>query len=251
MAYSERPYAAGYSSSGLFPTGVKWLLTVNIAVFVLSVLAAGTRFSDVIQAMTLYPEKAIGEGHLWQLFTYQFIHGGIMHILGNMLGLYFFGQLVERAWGTKEFLKYYFLCAVGAGICVCVLGYLTGTQYLGTVGASGAVFGLLLAGAMLFPDQIFLFFLVYPLKLKHVAWIYGGIAFLGLVSSHAGGVSDIAHLGGMLFGYSYIKTKRVRRPSKRLPSLMQWYRDWKLQRAKKKFQVYLRKHEGDRDRWTH
>jgi membrane associated rhomboid family serine protease len=250
MAYSERPYAAGYSSYGLFPSGVKWLLTVNIAVFVLSVLLAGTAVGEVFSRLALIPAVAIGQFHIWQIFTYQFLHGGILHILGNMLGLYFFGQLVERAWGTQEFLKYYFLCAVGAGICVVVMAYLTGTQHTPTIGASGAVFGLLLAGAMLFPDQPFLFFLVYPLKLKHVAWIYGGIAFLGLVSARGGGVSDIAHLGGMLFGYVYIKTKRTRKSSRPVVSLMQWYKEWKLQRAKKKFQVYLRKHNSDRDRWV-
>lgn len=263
MAYSERSYSRGYLSFDTFPTGVKWLLIVNVAVFLLtflsSIIAGPSVTMSFVRGLELYPYQVVEQGRLWQLVTYFFLHLDPMHLLGNMLALYFFGPLLERrVWGMKRFLQFYFLCGIGAGLCVVLAAYLTGGQGVPTLGASGAVYGVLLGGAMYFPDEIILFFLVYPLKLKHVAWIYGGLAFLGSLGAGSG-VSHVAHLGGMIFGYFYIKSlgtkslngiRSSRVASNPLRQAQEWYKEWKLRRARKKFEVYMQKRQGDRDRWV-
>src|SRR5437899_873151 len=125
MAYSTRSYATGYSSSGFFPKGVKWLLITNIALFVVYFFAArsgwGQIFSD-FYGFGLVPAAVVHSFAIWQLFTYMFLHdpGGFGHILFNMLALWMFGADLERHWGTRKFLKFYFLCGIGAGLCVVV-----------------------------------------------------------------------------------------------------------------------------------
>lgn len=256
MPYSERPYTLGYSGSGLFPKAVRWLLISNIALFVLYFFARLSEADGLFEPFGLRPSDVVERLRVWQLFTYMFLHdpNGFGHILINMLMLWMFGADLERAWGTRRFLNYYFLCGVGAGICVVIAGFLFDHSSGRTIGASGSIYGLLLAFGMLYPDRQILFSFLFPIKAKYFVMIFGGIAFLSSFDPRAGGVSHVAHLGGMIFGYVYLKSKAFRRPSAKLDlqrTLRGWYQEYKLQRAKRKFQVYLKKHGQDRDRFVH
>jgi membrane associated rhomboid family serine protease len=173
-----------------------------------------------------------------------FLHGGIGHLLFNMLALWMFGLPLEQTWGTRGFLKYYFFCGIGAGICDVLVNFALGHHNTSTIGASGGIYGLLLAFGVLFPDTTLLMNFLFPIKAKYLVMIYAAVALLSALGSGNSGVSNVAHLGGMLFGLMYL---RVPIPGVRflhLPDAGGWYRQWKMQRAKKKFQVYMRKHDG-------
>ena len=135
---------------------------------------------------------------------------------------------------------------MGAGLCVILAGYATSTPFVPTIGASGAIFGLLLAFGMLFPDATVLFSFLFPIKAKYMVMIVGAITFLSSLQVNTG-VSHIAHLGGMLFGFLLLKTGQGQKAmyKRRGPSLLkrvnQYWTDYKLRRARKKFQVYMSK----------
>jgi len=266
MAYSTRFRSTGFSWSGAFPPGVKWLLIVNTAVFLLYFMLTASGLGPLLSGFALRPYDVL-HGQVWQLFTYTFLHDpyGFAHILFNMLTLWMFGQTLERDWGTKRFLQYYFLCAVGAGICVVVANLLFGNLMTRTIGASGAIYGLLMAFGMLYPRQQVLFFFLFPIEARWFVLILGAIAFLSSFGAAGGGVSHIAHLGGMIFGYFYLKSglmnrrvtvrgygtpARIYRPSLS-ERVREQYKQWKLQRARRKFEVYLRKREKDSDKYVH
>jgi membrane associated rhomboid family serine protease len=165
-----------------------------------------------------------------------------------MLMLWMFGADLERDWGTRRFLKYYFLCGIGAGLCVVLMALLRPREmYAPAFGASGAIFGLLLAFGVVYADRIILMMLLFPMKAKYAVLIFGAIEFLSL-GEQGSVASHIAHLGGMVFGYIYLKV-RFKRFSP-LASVQGWYRNRKTERARRRFQVYLRKRGPDRDRWV-
>ncbi len=248
MAYSTRSYARPYAMSGGLPWGIKWLLIVNVAIFLLGYFSRGTRVEDFLSYFALVPEAVVKLLFIWQIATYMFLHGGIWHILWNMLALWMFGTEIERTWGTQRFLKFYFFCGAGAGVCVILANYLFGDPHVATIGSSGAIYGILLVSAVLWPDRIILFSFLFPIKMKYFVMIVGGIAFLNSFNVNSG-VSDVAHLGGMAFGYLFLKLPKTRGFDP-LEFLGQSYRSWKLARAKKKFQVYLRKQRSDRGPWV-
>lgn len=237
---------SGLLTSDFFPVGVKWLLISNVALFLLYFFAVQFHFSAIFYPFGLIPGQVLGGFAIWQLFTYMFLHDpyGFSHILFNMLTLWMFGADLERTWGRKEFLKYYFLCGVGAGICVVIGNALFGTMNTRTIGASGAIYGLLLAFGVLYPDRVVLFSFLFPIKAKYFVMIIGAIAFLSSIGASGSGVSHVAHLGGMIFGYGYLRGlgRKVELGS----SLRRRYHQWRVERAKKKFQVYMRKHDRDR-----
>jgi len=228
---------------GYLPTGVKWLLIVNTVVFVIWYLG-GRTVQDWMSPLELVPLLVVSKfpWFTYQLFTYMFLHGGIGHLLFNMLALWMFGLTLEQTWGTRRFLKYYFLCGIGAGICDVTVNALLGHN-TSTIGASGAIYGLLLAFGVLFPDTQILMYFLFPIKAKYLVMIYGAVALLSALGSPNSGVSNIAHLGGMLFGLLYLKVP-LRVGFLHMPDFSGRYRQWKMQRAKRKFQVYMRKHDG-------
>jgi membrane associated rhomboid family serine protease len=238
MRYSRYPYRSS-TFFGSIPTGVKWLLISNTAVFILTTLF-GRAYEQDIALLALAPVLVVKHFCVYQLFTYMFLHAGITHLLFNMLTLWMFGVPLERDWGVRRFLKYYFICGIGAGLCDVAVNAAIGNWGTRTVGASGAIFGLLLAFGVLYPNQTVLMNFLFPIKAKYLVMIYGAIELI-LAFSVNNGVSNIAHLGGMAFGYVYLKG---RLPRLRMPDWGGAYRQWKLQRAKKKFQVYMRKHDG-------
>jgi membrane associated rhomboid family serine protease len=224
--------------SDRFPPGLKWLLIVNVAIFVLDQVSRGWIWRNLGALLALYPEGAIRSLYIWQVFTYMFLHGGLMHLLFNMLTLWFFGTQLERDWGTRRFLKYYFYCGMAAGVCVLAVNAATGDWITPTIGSSGAIFGILVGFGVLYPNQTVLMNFLFPIKAKYLVMIYAAIELLMTLGPNTG-VSTVAHLGGMAFGYVYLKG---RLPKVKLPDWHAAYRQWKLQRAKKKFQVYMKKH---------
>jgi len=165
-----------------------------------------------------------------------------------MLALWMFGADLERTWGTRRFLKFYFFCGIGAGICVVLCNYVLpwGNPAIPTIGSSGAIYGILMANAILFPDRSILWGFLIPIKMKYFVMIVGAIAFLSSFQVNA--VSEFAHLGGLLFGYLFLRSPRFEFDP--VTPVRMAYKDWKLQRAKKKFQVYLRK-QGPGDPRVH
>jgi membrane associated rhomboid family serine protease len=236
--------------------GVKWLLISNIALFVFGFFLLRSGGYQFLLPFALVPRSVLTGFAFWQPFSYLFLHdpAGFGHILVNMLVLYMFGSSLESVWGTHRFLKYYFICGVGAAFCVIVANLLFGSLDTRTIGASGAIYGLMLAFGLLFPEATILFMFLFPIKAKYFVMIIGAIAFMSSMGSSSSGVSHVAHLGGMIFGYFYLRSGLVAgRVSRAGPgtaaTLYQRYRDWKFQRAKKKFQVYLKKNSGS-DRWA-
>jgi membrane associated rhomboid family serine protease len=246
MRHSTRYRLNTFFSSGNFPNGVKWLLISNTVVFVLSYLAYVAGLGNIFGPFALVPRLVVYHFAIWELVTYLFLHGGVMHLLFNMLTLWMFGVTLERDWGTRRFLKYYFLCGIGAGLCDVTVNALLGNWNTSTIGASGAIFGVLLAFGVMYPEATILFLFLFPIQAKYFVMIYGAIALLASLGVNSG-VSNVAHLGGMIFGLIYLK---VRFPKLDAYEVRRWYRNYKLQRAKKKFQVYMRKHGSDRGPWV-
>ena len=249
MAFAERPYAPSGSSQFNFPVAVKWLLVSNTAIFVVFYLANAFGFGWLFTPFKLVPAKVV-ELQLWQLVTYLFLHLNFQHIIYNMLSLWFFGADLEYAWGTHKFLKYYFFCGIGAGITVVVANYLlpAGAPYSSTIGASGAIFGLILAFVLMDPERIVNFNFLFPIKAKYMGLIIGGVTFLLTITDTGGGVSHFAHLGGALWGFIFLKSRLGQQPTRfgrsqlgLLEKAQQSYKQWKLDRARKKFQVYMNK----------
>ncbi|HFE63301.1 MAG TPA: rhomboid family intramembrane serine protease [Caldithrix sp.] len=185
------------SSSGMMTPGVKNLLLANIAVFIVQILAPSLVENKYF---ILVPQLVFKKLYLWQLVTYMFLHGGLGHIFFNMFALWMFGIELERTWGTKEFLKYYFLTGIGAGIFIALF-----SSYP-TIGASGAVYGVLAAFALFFPDRYVYLYFLFPIKMKYLAL---GLGLLEFLSSYraADGIAHVAHLGGMIIGFFYLRYK--------------------------------------------
>ena len=217
---------------------MKWLLIVNTAVFILYTLGGYTLQRPMVVLFGLSANAAIKSFLVWQVFTYMFLHQGVWHLLFNMLTLWMFGTQIERDMGTRRFLKYYFYCGIAAAVCVLIVNMLIGDWTTPTIGASGAIFGVLVAFGVLYPNQTVLMNFLFPIKAKYMVMIYAAIELLVTFGPNTG-VSTVAHLGGMAFGYVYLKG---RFPKINIPDMRGAYRQWKLQRAKKKFQVYMRKH---------
>src|SRR5689334_15542630 len=171
MAFSSRSYVNRYIPSSRFPTGLKWLLIVNLAVFVLNYILQPSGANVLLQSFALIPAEVVQRFAVWQLVTYMFLHTGIGHILWNMLALWMFGAELERLWGTARFLRFYFLCGIFAGLTVVVFSYIFGGIYSATAGSSGAVLANLMAYALMFPDRTILFGFLIPMKSKYFVMI--------------------------------------------------------------------------------
>jgi membrane associated rhomboid family serine protease len=232
--YGQSPPGVSYSfGPGPMTPAVKWLIITNVVVFVIQQI-----YPPVIEYFGLAPQAVVEDLWIWQPLTYLFFHGGFFHILFNMLIVWMFGVTLERMWGTQFFLKYYFIAGIGAGLTVLLVGLLpfaatAPTYYALTIGASGAIYGLLLAFAVYFPDRPILMFLLFPVPAKYFVMILGAIA---LLSGPGGRVSNAAHLGGLVVGYLYLKggpgggsfTAEVKYR----------YLKWKMNRLRRKFDVY-------------
>jgi membrane associated rhomboid family serine protease len=247
-----------------FTPAVKQLLIANGAVFLAVALLGAFTQGDIRTWINfhfgLVPALVV-RGWLWQLVTYAFLHEGLWHILFNMLALWMFGAQLEQDWGYNIFMQFYFFCAVGAAlttVAISFTGLLGVSPVVATVGASGAIFGLLLAFGILHAEsEIMLFPIPFLIKAKY--FVMGLIfieVFLTLSASHQPGssVAYMAHLGGLLFGYIWLKFVPRRgfgyATSERVFGLRNSYYRWKRKRAARKFEVYMRKHD-DRGDYKH
>ena len=182
------------------------LLLINVAAFCIDIFL-GPWFTG---ALALWP---LGHGFLpWQVVSYAFLHGSLGHLFFNMLGLWMFGAELERLWGPKRYLQFYFASVLSAAAAQLIVTGLTGGVYP-TVGASGGLFGLLLAFGMMFPNRTIVpLFPPIPMKAKTFVAIYGGLELLFGVTGTASGVAHFAHLGGMLGGFLMIRYWRGQPP---------------------------------------
>jgi membrane associated rhomboid family serine protease len=238
--------------------GVKLIVLICTGVFFLQTflsLAVGPLavYHYVTQVFGLIPSAVTHGLRIWQPFTYMFLHGGLMHFLLNMLILWMFGRDLEVVWRKKRFLNYFFLCGVGAGVIeviVKTIPVLFGRppSDVPTIGASGAIFGILIANAVLFPDRrIWLIPFPVMIPMRPYVAVMAAIEFFGTLGSGGDDVAHICHLGGMLVGYIYLRRGSF------LYSVRNTFTDWKIQRNKKRFQVYMNKHKeppSRPDRWV-
>ena len=237
--YAPRSAAVGYSfGPGPITPAVKWIIIANVVAFFATLV-----YRPIVDYLGLVPELVVERGWLWQLATYMFLHGGPVHILFNMLGVWMFGVELERLWGTRFFARYYAITGIGAGLTVVAVGLLpfagTAQTYIdNTVGASGALFGLLLAFAYYYPERPILMFLLFPVPAKYFVVIVGAMAFL---SAPGNQVSEAAHLGGLIVGYLYLRGGRGGLTAE----IKYRYLKWKMNRLRRKFDVY----SGGRSDW--
>jgi membrane associated rhomboid family serine protease len=177
----------------MLPPVVKNLLIINLIVFLATMVLEKYGYNNITTMLALN-SIATGRFRIWQLFTYMFMHSGWSHILFNMFALWMFGYVLENYWGSRRFLVYYLVCGIGAGLCNMLI-----PGWGLTVGASGAVYGILLAFGMMFPNERIYFYFLIPIKAK---WFVIGFAVIELFEGlmYADGVAHFAHLGGMLFG---------------------------------------------------
>jgi len=255
MRRSSSPYVSSYSfGPGPLSTTLKALIGANVVMFV-----AQSVFPVLTEVFGLHPAWVIpalstrAAEHafwVWQPATYMFLHGGVFHILFNMLALWMFGAELERIWGTRYFLKFYFVTGIGAGVVTVILSLLPfggSLQYVNIIGASGAIYGLLLAFAMYFPDRPILL-VVFPVPAKVAVTILGAIALFSSLSE-SGGVANATHLSGLVVAYFFLKGARLHP----LAEVKYRYVKWQMNRfrSRKKFDVYSGGRANDFDRRVH
>lgn len=224
MSWQDRDYSSeqqyrgmqGRPAFGSRLTGssvVTWLLVANVVVFMLdNILSGSTRGSSFSPSEHGHfsVEKGIYQFQIWRFITYQFLHANFMHVLFNMIALYFFGPMVEKWWGSVRFLAYYLICGIGSVIIFTALAYIPGLLNVsassGLVGASGCIFGLLVCAAMVAPNQrVMMLFPPIPMKMRTLVLVFLGIAVFSVLvgSGNAGG--EAAHLGGAVMGFILMK----------------------------------------------
>ncbi len=193
---------------------VKWLLIINIVVFLPS--AVPDVMAGLRRWFAVWPVTVGTSLQIWRLLTYQFLHGGVGHILVNMLFLYFFGPMLERFWGSRKFLVFYLICGTIGGVFYPILVHAGWLDEGYLVGASGSILGMLAAAALLFPNMIVYVFGVIPMKMALLAAIMAVISIMTLLAPaqypNAGG--EAAHLGGMVAGAVYVLSENWRRKMK-------------------------------------
>ena len=229
MIYQTRSVRFG---GGGIPPAVKVLLIANVSVFIFQ------SFLDYrfILIFGLVPQLVWKELYIWQLFTYQFLHGGLFHLLFNMLALWMFGCDLERRWGSKFFTKYYFVSAVGGGILNAVL---MPSQMVPSIGASGGIYGILLAYGLTYPNRTVYLYFLFPIKMKHFVMVIGAIALYSSMTTSQTGIAHLAHLGGMGFGYIYLRWGNP------LVWLRIYFDQYRLARRKRRFRIITSDRDDD------
>ncbi len=236
-----------------FTRAVTWLLGINTGVFLLMELLGMARLpivGYVFDYLALTPTLVVRHGFIWQLLTYSVLHAGVMHWFGNMLGLWMFGSAIESAWGSRRLMELYLIGVVGAALTTVGLSYvhILGNPLQPTVGASGGVFAILIAFGMLFGDQeIMMIPFPFLIKAKYFVGILI-VVTLALALGGGGNVAYVAHLGGLFFGWLYVrrgprKTMANAGLMERYYGVKNSYYRWKRRRAARKFEVYMRQHD--------
>ena len=236
------PRSPGYVSYSFGPgpvtPAVRALIILNVVGYLLPLVAP-----SLTLWLGLVPALVVERWWVWQPLSYMFLHGGLFHLLFNMLALWMFGVDLERLWGTRFFVRFYFVAGIGAAITTLVmsllpLGFSEALYVSVTVGASGAIYGLLVAFAMMYPHRPIYLYMLFPIPARIFVLIVGAISFLSSISETSGGVAHATHLGGLLAGYLYLAGRRGGLVS---TLRSQWLR-WRLARLRKRFEV----HDGGR-----
>jgi len=204
MTYHRYRFSFGY---GLTPV-IKKLMILMAVLFLLQ----GVVSHWITLYLGLVPLLVWKKFFLWQLVTYIFLHGGISHILFNLLALWMFGGELERYWGSGKFLRYFLFCGIGAGICTVVF---SPYQFIPVVGASGAIYGILLAFGWLFPNRLIYVYFLVPIPAKYFVIIFGLIELYASMQGTGGGVAHLTHLGGLIFGILYMGYPTLRQKVRR------------------------------------
>ncbi len=212
---------------------VKVLILACCATFVLQLGAGG----EMVSIFGLTPYLVLHKLFLWQLATYLFLHGGLFHLVFNMLALWMFGSELERHLGGRIFLRFYAVCGVGAGL-LSVLA--APSSPVPTVGASGSIYGILAAYGMLFPNRI-VYLYIFPIRAKYLVMGLAAFAFLSALSQPGSPIAHVAHLGGMIFGFLFVKGWLS--PGK----IRQEFFRWRLNRMRKRFKVLENKRPKKED----
>jgi membrane associated rhomboid family serine protease len=235
MPRSPRLSSVAYSfGPGPVTPAVKALLYANVAVYLTSLF-----FPAIVVWLGLVPKLVIEHRFIWQPVTYMFVHARTpTHILFNMLILWMFGVELERMWRTKFFVKFYAITGIGAGLISILVSLLPfavtrATYDANIIGASGALYGLLLAFALYYPNRPILMFFFFPVPAKYFVAILGAIAFVTSVEGSSG-VAATTHLGGLLVAYLYLQSGRGGLTAE----IKYRYLKWKMNRLRRKFDVY-------------
>ena len=244
---SSSSFAYSFGPGPLTPA-IKALVMANVAAFLVSLVVPA-----VTLRLGLRPDDVFGNFALWQPVTYMFLHGGIFHILFNMLALWMFGVELERMWGSRFFLKYYFVAGAGAAVTTLVCSFLpfafaNQLYYSLTIGASGAVYGILLAYARYFPHRPILLYFVFPIPAKYFVMIIGAISLLSAMSGPGGGIAHATHLGGLVAGYLYLRSGARTHV---IAEIKYRYLKWRINRMRRRFDVYSGGRADDVDRRVH
>jgi membrane associated rhomboid family serine protease len=213
---------------------VKYLIYANVAVFILQMILA----PYVIEYFGLTPALVVSRFWVWQAGTYMFLHADVFHIALNMLTLWMFGCELERLWGTNEFLRYYAITGIGAGLTTVAAASLpfdfAYTIWISpTIGASGAIYGLLLAYGVLFANRPIYMYFLFPVPAKWFVIITGALVLYASLSNPGGGTAHLAHLGGMVIGYIYLTRGR----GGPMAEIKYRYTRWRMNRLRKRFDV--------------
>jgi membrane associated rhomboid family serine protease len=237
-----------------FTYWVKRIIIACVAVYFLEVVlgAVAPGLGSLLIAYGGLIPAFVMHGAIWQLFSYSFLHDphSVSHILVNMLMLWMFGAQEEMDWGPKKFLEYYLFCVAGAALVTMAVAYspIPGVHPdTPTIGASGGIYGVLVAFGMLYGDrEVFMFPFPFSIKAKYLVMIMVLLVILATFQPSQGGVANFAHLGGLLFGFLYVKFMPRRGlifgASEHYFSARNSYYRWKRRRAARKFEVYMRKH---------
>ena len=237
-----RPFVLG----GPLTPAVRTLVIANVVVWLFQIASSLLAHVRIDRLFGLVPYDVTHHLFLWQMVTYMFLHGGFFHIFLNMLALWMFGTELESLWGTERFTRFYFITGIGAALCTVLVSW---NSFVTTIGASGATFGLLAAYGILFPERTILLYFVIPIKVKYLVLLLGLFTFWSSVTASGSGVAHVAHLGGMLFGWLYLRTERSGKYGAkrgfRWPNLGAWRERRRQEKLKKKFKVYYRETRGD------
>jgi len=238
-----------------FTRAVIWLIGINTGVFLLLELLVrvGPELARFIYLnFELVPFEVVQRGEVWQLISYSILHAGFGHLFWNMLALWMFGASIEGAWGTRRFIELYVIGVLGASVTTVALSYarVLGNPGDATLGASGGIFAILIAFGVLFSEsEILMIPFPFSIKAKYMIGILI-VATVAMAMSGGGGVAYVAHLGGLFFGWLYVR--RGMKPamvnvnfSERYYGVRNAYYRWKRRRAAKKFEVYMRQHDRD------
>lgn len=179
-------------------SATRWIIFISGLVLLVQQFASPW----LVPSLGLIPAQVLSQGWIWQPFTYLFLHGGLFHWLFNMLVFWMFGAELERRWGTVEFLKYFFITGFGAALLILAL---TPHSAVPTLGASGAVFGMIVAFGMLYPEAVIYMYFLVPMKVWQAAVLFAFIEFFAGLQGGGDGISRFAHLGGMVTGFLYLK----------------------------------------------